>query len=66
MSDKTKLSIFPKNRLSELTMLYLQNQNLSDLTPEQLLDKYDEVYDSIRTHYECTRENRRRIIWNEA
>lgn len=34
---------------STLTLLYLQNQDLSGLTPEELSDKYDEVYHLIKS-----------------
>lgn len=61
MTDNTKLSIFPSNHFQSLTMLYLQGQDLSSLTPEQLLDKYDETYDKIRIHYQNTRSDRRNI-----
>lgn len=37
-----------------LTMLYLQNQDLSQLTPEQVLDKYHDAYEKIKTHYQNT------------
>ena len=50
MSDNN-LSTFPSNRIEALTMLYLQNQDLSDITPEELLEKYHETYKRIREHY---------------
>lgn len=39
---------FPSSKNEALTMLYLQNQDLSNLTPEELADKYQETYDKIR------------------
>lgn len=45
--SNTSLSTFPSSKISALTMLYLQNQDLSNLSPEELLDKYDEVYQKI-------------------
>lgn len=56
MSD-VSLSTFPSNKTTALTMLYLENQDLSNLTPEELLDKYDEVYDKIN---EYSKEKRRK------
>lgn len=50
MSD-INLSTFPSNRIEALTMLYLQNQDFSDITPEKLLEKYLETYERIREHY---------------
>ena len=41
MSD-VSLSTFPTSKISALAMLYLEKQDLSTLTPEELLDKYDE------------------------
>lgn len=63
MPIPVKLSIFSENKFDALTMLYLQQQNLSKLTPEQVLDKYDEAYSKIRSHYEDTRSNRKLIEW---
>ncbi len=63
MATEIKLSIFSENKFNALTMLYLQKQDLSNLTPEQLLDKYDETYNRIRIHYEDTRANRNLIEW---
>lgn len=41
---------FPSNRLEALTMLYMQNQNLAGLTPEQILDQYQDAYAKMRDH----------------
>ena len=41
---------FPDNKFEALTMLYLQNQDLSGLTPEELLEKYYDVYGKIRDY----------------
>ena len=38
---------------------YLQNQDLSGLTPSQLLDKYDDVYDEINNHYKEKRQQKK-------
>lgn len=40
-----------RNIAHDLTMLYLDNQNLSGLTPEQLLVKYEATYNAICNHY---------------
>lgn len=50
MADNTSFEAFPANKFEALAMLYLQQQNLSGLTPEQLLDKYQDVYSKIRDH----------------
>ena len=49
MADIT-LDTFPSNKVEALTMLYLQNQDLSSLTPEELVEKYYEVYGKIHDH----------------
>lgn len=48
MSNETNLNTFPSTKAEALTMLYLQNQNLSDITPEELAKKYSEVFSEIR------------------
>lgn len=60
MSDETYLSVFPKTRLESLTMLYLQNQDLSSCTPEQIVDMYFDAYDRIITHNNEVMEKRRK------
>ena len=49
MAD-TSLNTFPSSKISALAMLYLEKQDLSNLTPEDLLDKYDEIYVRIKKH----------------
>ena len=41
---------FPSNKFEALAMLYMQQQNLSDMSPEQILDRYQEVYGKMRDH----------------
>lgn len=48
MSNETNLNTFPSTKAEALTMLYLQNQDLSDITPEELAKKYSEVLSEIR------------------
>ena len=35
-------------KLHDLTILYLQKSDISNLTPEQLFDKYNEVYNQMK------------------
>ena len=58
MSDSISLSTFPNGKIAALTMLYLQSINVSSLTPEQLLDKYDEVYEKINEHSKNKRKTK--------
>ncbi|MGH1833380.1 hypothetical protein ABE871_18235 [Enterococcus gilvus] len=48
MKDDITLNSFPSNRFEALTMLYLQQQDLKDLSPEELTKKYFEVYKEVR------------------
>lgn len=57
MQDTT-LYTFPDNKTEALAMLYVQNQELSGITPEQLLDLYYEAYDKIRAHDKEVRAKR--------
>ena len=41
------MSGFPENRYEALTMLYLQNQDLSDKTPTEIHELYWETYREI-------------------
>lgn len=50
MSDKVTLSTFPASELQALALLYVQNQNLSGLTPEEIYDKYRDAYKRIHDH----------------
>ena len=47
MSD---LSTFPSSKIEALAMLYLQNQDLTGSTPEEILEKYNEAYARMRAH----------------
>lgn len=51
MSNKIELSTFPTGKVSALTMLYLEKQDLSNVTPEELVDKYQEVYERINNRF---------------
>lgn len=54
MSDKVELSTFPSSRIDGLTMLYLSQQNISDLSPEELVEKYIDVKTRIHNKFrEC-------------
>lgn len=44
------LNTFPTSKISALTMLHLEQLGCRSLTPEELLDKYEEVYTRIKKH----------------
>lgn len=47
MPDKDCCS-FPKTKEEALTMLYLQKQDISNMTPEQLVALYKETFEKIK------------------
>lgn len=47
MSDNI-LRTFPETETEALAMLYVQNQDLSEVTPEELLDMYQDAYQKIK------------------
>ena len=49
MSD-TNLRTFPCDEREALAMLYVQNQDLTVLTPEEIYDKYCDAYEKIKNH----------------
>ena len=46
-----------------LAMLYVQNQDLSGLSPEELFDKYKEAYDKIKIHSRKPHDEYRSTGW---
>ena len=40
-------TLFPANSAEALAMLYLQNQDIRELSPEQLADLYDDTVNKI-------------------
>lgn len=41
------VTAFPHNKVEALTMLYLQNQDLNNVTPEELFALYSQTYEKI-------------------
>ena len=41
---------FPNSEIEALALLYVQNQDLSGLTPEEIYDKYRDAYKRIHDH----------------
>lgn len=51
MSDSRKPNYFPSNKIEALAMLYLKNQDLSDISPELLVDRYEDAYRRINQRF---------------
>lgn len=51
---------FPETQTEALAMLYVQSQDLSNVTPEDLLDMYEDAYQKIKT-YRREKHNRRAV-----
>lgn len=49
MNEKISLNTFPSGKASALTMLYLEKMDTTGFTPEQLAEKYTEVFEKIDT-----------------
>ncbi|NLK74252.1 MAG: hypothetical protein GX288_03045 [Clostridiales bacterium] len=51
MAESVNLKVFPSGKASALTMLYLDNLDLSKMEPEQVADLYTEVYNRINARF---------------
>ncbi len=54
MSNDVNLRTFPRSFQEALAVLYVENQDLSGMTPEQVLDMYLDAYEKI-----CARNKQR-------
>lgn len=52
--DRVELNTFPSTKVEALALLYVQSQDLSGLSPEDVLDMYQDAYTKIR---ERSKEN---------
>lgn len=52
--DGVELNTFPSTKVEALALLYVQSQDLSGLSPEDVLDMYQDAYTKIR---ERSKEN---------
>lgn len=60
MSDNVKLSTFPSSKSEALTMLYLKNQDLSNLSISEIAQKYS---DTEKQFKEAFKEQRNNQTW---
>lgn len=53
--DKIELNTFPSGKAEALAMLYVQSQDLSNLTPSEIADKYLDAHKEIVKHLKTYR-----------
>jgi len=58
-SGNATLYTFPSDRRDALAILYLQNQDLSGKTPEELVDMYDEAWNKISQEFKSISDKKR-------
>lgn len=49
--DNVNLNTFPSTKTEALTMLYLQAQDLTNVTPEELVAMYRETLKRVRNEF---------------
>lgn len=50
MPNDVNLKTFPRGFQEALAILYMENQDLSGMEPEQILDMYLDTYEKICAH----------------
>lgn len=58
--SEMRFDTFLSNETEALAMLYIQQQNLSELSPEEIYDKYCDAYQKIREHRKAKRDANRK------
>lgn len=56
MSNDVILHKFPKDECEALAMLYVKNQDLSNLSPEEIYDEYRDAYEKIKNRKQEIRQ----------
>lgn len=62
--DDVRLMTFPATETEALAMLYVQNQDISKLTPEQLYDLYASAYSKIKAQRSAKRREKYQSLGN--
>jgi hypothetical protein len=62
MSNDVNLSTFPSNRIEALTMLYLQNQDLTNKTPSEIVELYFSVFAGVKESIRETKPSSIRVL----
>lgn len=61
-NDITSFDNEPFNKYEALAILYLQKQEMSGMSPEEVVGKYIEVHDRIKKEFAHQKEVRRRRL----
>ncbi|SHH58804.1 hypothetical protein SAMN02745823_00386 [Sporobacter termitidis DSM 10068] len=61
-NDTTPGENEPLNKYEALTILYLQKQELTGMSPEEVVGRYIEVHDRIKKEFAHQKEVRRRRL----
>lgn len=64
MSDNVNLSTFPCSRAEALTMLYLKNQDLSNLSISEIAQKYTDVENEFKQAFKEQRKKKTTTFFN--
>jgi hypothetical protein len=62
MSNDVTLNTYPSNRAEALTMLYLQNQDLSGKSPGEIVELYFSVLAGVRESIKETRVDSIKVL----
>lgn len=56
LNGKVVLNSFPSNRIDALTILYMQSQDLSGKTPEEIANMYKDTWDTISKEFSAIQD----------
>jgi hypothetical protein len=62
MSNDVNLNTFPSNRTEALTMLYLQNQDLSEKSPSEIVELYFSVLAGVKESIRDTKPKSIKVL----
>ncbi|MBB6217540.1 hypothetical protein HNQ80_003663 [Anaerosolibacter carboniphilus] len=63
MSENVTLNTFPSTKVQALTMLYLEKQDLTNLSPQDLVEKYLEIEKEIKTAFVNDRKEKKNFSY---
>lgn len=54
MADEIRLKSFPSSAAEALTILYMKNQDLSGMSPDDLVDMYLQVLKEVKMRFKTS------------